>query len=297
MNSRPNSTIVSPFRPFNHFELSEVGIHLAGETAVDFRLKSHFKLSEGIMSPFRGLLLSVLSAVICLCWSSPSVSGEVAHLILDSQPGSFIGEGMNWDITYTPQNSQSFFTEIVETLPSGQPDYIRFILGTVTSGLNNTYAELDFSTVQLGVPLQAGTYDNAERAAFADPGHPGLDISFQNRGSNTLTGSFTINEVSFYKDMNNVLQIGSLSVSYSQDSDNGSSIITGSFTFQGLGVPEPIERRDARRGRDRLGRRIWPVANQEIGQAFPRRRMTIVSWLGWKGTNAAPGGSSRSNVP
>jgi PEP-CTERM motif len=191
------------------------------------------------MSLRHGLFVSTLAVSACLSLPSSSIGGEMAHLILDSAPGSFIGGGKDWDITYTPQNSQSFFTEIVQTLPSGQPDSIRFILGTVTSGSNNTYAELDFSTVQLGTPLQPGTYDNAQRAAFADPGHPGLDVSFQNRGSNVLTGSFTINEVSFYTNQNNQLEIGSFSVSFSQSSDNNTSNITGTFTFQAQSVPEP----------------------------------------------------------
>ena len=184
-----------------------------------------------------GFLVSALSALACLSWPSPSVSGEIAHLTLQSQPGSFIGGGQNWDITYTPQNSQSFFAEINQTLPNGQPDYISFIMGTVTGGSDNTYATLDFSTVQLGTPLQPGTYDNAQRAAFAEPGHPGLDVTFQNSGSNVLTGSFTINELSFYKDQNNNLEIGSFSVSFAQSSDNNTSNITGTFTFQA--VPEP----------------------------------------------------------
>ena len=171
---------------------------------------------ECIMSLLRGFLVSALSALACLSWPSPSVSGEIAHLTLQSQPGSFIGGGQNWDITYTPQNSQSFFAEINQTLPNGQPDYISFIMGTVTGGSDNTYATLDFSTVQLGTPLQPGTYDNAQRAAFAEPGHPGLDVTFQNSGSNVLTGSFTINELSFYKDQNNNLEIGSFSVSFAK---------------------------------------------------------------------------------
>ncbi len=191
------------------------------------------------MSPRRGFLVSALSVLVCVSWPSPSISGEVAELILNSQPGSFIGGGQDWDITYTPETSQIFSAEITQTLPNGQPDYITFSMELSTPGSGNTYTTLDFSTVQLGTPLQAGTYDNAERAAFADPGHPGLDVTFQNRGSNTLTGSFTINEVSFYKDQNNVLQIGSFSVSYTQVSDNDSSNISGTFTFQGQSVPEP----------------------------------------------------------
>jgi hypothetical protein len=196
-----------------------------------------------MLSLQRGFLACALSGWVVLSGSSPSFSSETANLVLNSQPGSFIGGGQDWNITYTPQSvgPNGFFdAQITQTLATGQPDFISFTMG---SDLVNpiTFATLDFSTVQLGIPLQPGTYDNAERATFADPVHPGLDVTFQNRGSNTLTGSFTINELSFFKDMNNVLQIGSFSVSYQQSSDNNTSNISGTFTFDAgvASVPEP----------------------------------------------------------
>ena len=68
------------------------------------------------MNRLRDLLAPALAVLAWLAWPSPSFSGEVAHLTLNSTPGSFIGAGQDWDITYTPQNSQNFFTEIVEDL-------------------------------------------------------------------------------------------------------------------------------------------------------------------------------------
>jgi hypothetical protein len=210
------------------------------KTATEVRLSLIRKGIKFIMSSLRVFLVAALSLLAGIAWTSRAVSGEVANLVLNSQPGSFIGQGQDWNIAYTPQNSEFFSAQITQTLPSGQPDFISFTMGTVTSGSDNTFATLDFSTVQLGTPLQPGTYDNAERAAFADPGHPGLDVTFQNRGSNVLTGSFTINELSFFTDPSNTLQIESFSVSYQQSSDNNSSNISGTFTFNANAVvPEP----------------------------------------------------------
>ena len=65
-------------------------------------------------------------------WPSPSVSGEIANLVLNSQPGSFIGGGQDWDVTYTPENvgANGFFgTTITQTLPSGQPDLDQLYYG------------------------------------------------------------------------------------------------------------------------------------------------------------------------
>jgi hypothetical protein len=53
-------------------------------------------------------------------------------------------------------------------------------------------ASLIFETVQLGVPMNPGIFTDAQRAEFASPGHPGLDITSQGRGCNTLSGSFQI---------------------------------------------------------------------------------------------------------
>lgn len=59
----------------------------------------------------------------------------------------------------------------------------------------STSWELDFSTEHLGSELGVGSYPAAQVATFADPGHPGLDISGDGVGCNTLDGSFEISEV------------------------------------------------------------------------------------------------------
>ena len=107
----------------------------------------------------------------------------------------------------------------------------------------NTSALLFFGTDQLGIPIQPGVYgipgNTAQRADFAQPGHPGLDVVFQNRGSNTLTGNFTITDVSFFHDASNQLQVGSFSASFEQHSEGATPALFGSFTFRSSAVPEP----------------------------------------------------------
>lgn len=46
-----------------------------------------------------------------------------------------------------------------------------------------------------GAPLVPGVYEDAERAAFASPGHPGLSVSGEGRGCNQATGRFEIIEI------------------------------------------------------------------------------------------------------
>jgi hypothetical protein len=93
------------------------------------------------------------------------------------------------------------------------------------------------------VPFLPGTYgspgNTAQRASFASAGHAGLDVSFQNRGSNTLTGNFTVNSVSYFLDASNVRQIGNLDVNFEQHSEGATPALFGHFIFQSSAVPEP----------------------------------------------------------
>ena len=164
-----------------------------------------------------------------------SLSAQVAHLTLQSQPGDFIGQGGNFDITYTPANSLFFSAQAGNFIGSPpMPTEAHFALGDPTAPFN-TFTTLDFGTNQLGIPLQPGFYPNAEREAFASPGHPGLDVTFQNRGSNTLTGNFTVTGITLGP--NDVLQ--TFSVSFEQHSEGAAAALFGTFTYDANAVPEP----------------------------------------------------------
>jgi hypothetical protein len=159
---------------------------------------------------------------------------QVAHLTLQSQPGDFIGQGGTYDITYTPANSQFFSAQVEKTIGSPpMPSFLDFALGTVTSGSDNTFATLDFATDQLGIPIQPGFYPDAQRASFASAGHPGLDVSFQNRGSNTLTGNFTVTNATF----SSTNAIETFAVTFEQHSEGARPALFGTFTYDA--VPEP----------------------------------------------------------
>jgi hypothetical protein len=156
----------------------------------------------------------------------------IAQLNLQSQPGDFIGQGQTVNITY-PESQ--IIAQIVATTPGGLPDYVQFILGVASP--TNTDSTLQFATNQLGIPLAPGVYTDAQRAAFATAGHPGLDVTFQNRGSNTLTGLFTINNASFYA---NNTKIASFSVTFEQHSEGATPALFGTLTFTDTAVvPEP----------------------------------------------------------
>ncbi len=166
-----------------------------------------------------------------------SARAQFAHLVLQSDSGDFVGQGQNWDVWYTPKAGDFFSAQIRKSLPSGQPGELLFILGSSLDQPND-FSTLSFGTDQLGIPIQPGTYDDAQRADFASTGHPGLDVSFQNRGSNTVTGSFTIKDVSFdFDSATNTYTILSFSGDFIQHSEGLEPALHGTFTYRA--VPEP----------------------------------------------------------
>ena len=187
-------------------------------------------------------VLTLIFVVNGLCLAQEVWATPTAHLFLESEPGDYIGQGLNFDITYTPSNSAFFFPQIRRTIGSpGEPAELLFVLGTVTGGLDNTFALLFFGTDGLGIPMQPGFFPDAERADFASPGHPGLDISFQNRGCNTLTGDFTVHDVAFSSAA--AVATGSsierFAASFEQHCEGFSPALLGTFSYQAFAVPEP----------------------------------------------------------
>lgn len=63
-------------------------------------------------------------------------------------------------------------------------------------GANGDWWSLDLAAPS-GKPLAPGTYTGATRHPFNEPNEPGLDLSGNGRGCNTLTGEFTISDVEF----------------------------------------------------------------------------------------------------
>lgn len=77
--------------------------------------------------------------------------------------------------------------------------------------------------------LTPGTYKNAQRFPFQDPGHPGLDISGCGRGSNELTGTFTVKNVQFGGS-----GVDSFVATFEQHSEGGTPALRGTIKYNYL---------------------------------------------------------------
>ena len=162
----------------------------------------------------------IILLVVPSAWADP-----IAMLTMQSQPGDYIGQGQSYNLTYT---GSDIVAQVIQTV-AGSPAEIDFILWPTT----NPFALLYFGTNQLGTPLEVGSYTDAQRAAFAAPGHAGLDVSFDHRGSNTLTGSFDITQLVIGP--GNTIQ--TFQVNFIQHSEGFAPALSGTFTYYANGIP------------------------------------------------------------
>lgn len=175
-----------------------------------------------------------------------SSHASVAHLTLSGVPGEYISQGKTIDNVYSSAdpllmwNFSSYKNIGTNAVPA--TDYLSFTFLLDSRLTTDTkYTHLDFSSRGLGLALAAGvSYTDAQRAAFATQGHPGLDVAYDHRGCNTVWGSFTVNELSFKAGA-----LDTFGASFSQ-SCGGSPFMNGTFYYNAsltalpaTTVPEP----------------------------------------------------------
>jgi hypothetical protein len=102
-------------------------------------------------------------------------------LAMSSQPGDYIGQGQMYlyttlDTTFTP----------IRNFDNG----VSISLGAADNW------ETDFAAPN-NATLVSGVYDNAQRFPFQDSGVPGLSVSGEGRGCNTLTGRFVVKDARY----------------------------------------------------------------------------------------------------
>ena len=107
----------------------------------------------------------------------------VTRLQMTSDPGNFVGNGQTYDYLLTDGTFNA------NTTYSGN---------LVTIGFHNLSHSwtLNFAAPS-GERLEVGTYSGATRYPFNSADTAGLDVSGDGRGSNTLTGTFAIKEITF----------------------------------------------------------------------------------------------------
>lgn len=124
-------------------------------------------------------------AVLLVTFSTYAASQQVAGtLTMQSEEGDWVGKGENY--SFGPADGTWTANTYFYDDGSGPHTVSIFFMS------DSNWFGLDFSTAQLGQPLAVGTYTDAQRASFADPGHPGLDVGGNGSGCNTVEGQFSI---------------------------------------------------------------------------------------------------------
>jgi hypothetical protein len=141
-------------------------------------------------------IVTALVAVAFVLGSAPSAGAAVTlppgsipvpsagtFLYMNSEPGDYIGQGI--EQLYTSDDST-----INGSLPQGGGYFSAFVL----QGNFDHWWFVDIAAPP-GEPLVEGSYTGALRYPFNDDA-PGLSVSGDGRGCNTLTGQFDVNEIS-----------------------------------------------------------------------------------------------------
>jgi hypothetical protein len=185
----------------------------------------------------------VLLTGLIVPFTATAARAGFARLTLESEPRDYIGQGNRFDITYDTNRGDTISAQISRRLSDTSPAELSWVLDRFSTP-ENELAFVYFGTDALGIPIRPGVYFQARRSSFAPLGFAGLDVSFQNRGSNEVFGSFTINEVTFTPDL---LQILTFDAEFLQRSESPSApALRGRFQFNAqttdppTGVPEPL---------------------------------------------------------
>ncbi|MBD1902739.1 hypothetical protein NDI44_11595 [Trichocoleus sp. DQ-A3] len=124
-------------------------------------------------------LAATISFLTGLGIAAPSVSAAT-FIQFNSQPGDYIGGGIAQ--TFTPLDGY------ITASSNGNGVSLNFN--------GDTWWNLDFMAPE-GETLVLGTYEGATRYPFNLPNEPGLSVSGDGRGCNTLTGSFKVLELAY----------------------------------------------------------------------------------------------------
>ena len=168
----------------------------------------------GIESPSVGT--HTYTAVQGATTSTPKTSGPVTQTVLPGGTSVFFRSG-NGD--YIGQGATASFAApgaavTAQVLASG------VVRVSVAEGDERWSVALAAPPGQALVP---GFYPGAERAGFRSAGHPGLDVSGDGRGCNTLTGSFTVAQISF----DAAGELSTLDATWVQNCEGGPVAMTG----------------------------------------------------------------------
>jgi VCBS repeat-containing protein len=138
----------------------------------------------------------------------------VTSLTMTSQPGDYVGQG------------QSYSYATANAIFSAYHTFGYGIAVFVQSANSSDDWELDFAAPYHAAVL-AGNYPGATRFPFEAINVPGLDVSGEGRGSNTLTGQFTVLQANYAPDGT----VQRFDATFVQHSEGATPALTGEVKY------------------------------------------------------------------
>lgn len=169
--------------------------------------------------------------ILILLMPLQAFGSPVTYLEMHSELGDYIGQGLDYYFTEDDglfSAKQSYY---------GNSTYENNSISLSFDSFDNSNLWfLDFSTHELGIDLVVGTYD-AVRFPFEPIGSAGMNISGNGRGSNTLTGTFTVLDIEFGDNGT----ISSFASTFEQHSEGSCPALFGTICYNSeiSPVPEP----------------------------------------------------------
>lgn len=154
--------------------------------------------------------LKYLAPLLFVAASTCATAGS--QLTLTSDPGDYIGQGKNYvykDADTTFKYSTNFAQGI-----------------TISITNSNTWWTLDLAAPGKA-QIQPGVYEQAARFPFQPVDKPGLSLSGNGRGCNTLTGKFKVSEVSYAPDGT----LTSLNATFEQHCEGNAAALYGAINY------------------------------------------------------------------
>ena len=172
------------------------------------------------------------TASILAGWSVAVQPVRAATFIsFTSQPGDYIGGGLSQ--TFTPADGDFFSRSTYGSLDNITVGFNNF--SRTTNPQNYKWWDLEFAAPR-GQTLVPGIYEGATRVPFRAPTEPGIDISGEGRGCNTLTGRFVVNEA-VYRASGSVERF---SADFEQHCEGAKPALFGQVRYNSSeSVPEP----------------------------------------------------------
>lgn len=174
------------------------------------------KRNMSTRAPLRVLTAILLLGGLLVAPAAPAAAQQPESFVtMISDAGDYIGGGQ----------ARYYHAGNAEITLSGTTSSVNV---NVSGGNLGDQFNMQFAAPQ-GQTLQPGVYERAQRASFREAGRPGIDISGDGRGCNTISGRFEVKEVTQV-----VNTITKLWIVYEQHCEGGSAALFGEVRY---GVP------------------------------------------------------------